>query len=119
MSNIKNFRKKFGYSQQKLAELLGGDITQSAISQWETGRCTPPQYRLSQLAELFGVNEVEIIGETTAEPGTAAPAEEATSLTESEACLLAYFRSVDSSGRRMILSVASLEYERRRNEIVG
>lgn len=125
MNKIKNLRKKFGYSQQKLVEMLGGDLRQSTISSWETGRCAPPQRRLSQLAQIFGVSEEELMADTmqqisaTPELLSADSIEGDLSLTETEKHLLDCFRSVDESGKRMILSVADLEYERRRNEIVG
>lgn len=122
MNNIRVFRKKFGYSQQKVVELLGGDLRQSTISSWETGRCAPPRRRVSQLAQIFGVSEDELMGDTIAQISTtpeSLSADGGPSLTEVEKHLLDCFRSVDESGKRMILSVADLEYERLRNEIVG
>lgn len=123
MNNIRLFRKKFGYSQQKVVELLADGATQASVSLWETGRIKPSRERQERLAEIFNttVSELMNVSEltSTVEQPVADMAEESPSLTDIEKHLLDCFRSVDESGKRMILSVADLEYERRRNEIVG
>lgn len=47
-------RKKYGYSQEKLAELLG--VTRQAISRWELGDTTPEMELLVALCKTFNVS---------------------------------------------------------------
>lgn len=121
-------REQKGYSQRELVDMFNeGDfelkISQSSMSQWENGVTKPCKRRMERLAEILGVTVDELRcaleQKTPIEQPTANPAEESPSLTDVEKHLLDCFRSVDESGKRMILSVADLEYERRRNEIVG
>ena len=51
---IMDLRKKKGYTQEKLAELLG--VTTAAVSKWETGNSYPDITLLPQLAEIFDVS---------------------------------------------------------------
>lgn len=119
MNRIKQLRKAKGLTQAALAEKLDDDVTQTAISQWETGVCKPRADRLAQLAVILGTTAPYLLGEDTAEQTPTAPVEVVPALTDDEKHLLDCFRSVGESGKRMILSVADLEYERLRNEIVG
>ena len=50
---IKNLRKEKGWTQLKLAEQL--NITDKAVSKWESGEGNPDITLLPKLAELFGV----------------------------------------------------------------
>ena len=61
--NIKRLRNNAGWSQEKLAEMLGK--TRSAVSQYEPGKIIPRMGVVEDLANLFGVKKSEIIGETT------------------------------------------------------
>lgn len=56
---ICSFRKKIGYSQEKLAELLC--ISPQAISRWENGHTLPNTQTLPMLAQIFGCTIDEII----------------------------------------------------------
>ena len=49
MNRFKEMRKKFGYSQQELANLLF--VNQTAISQWERGVTSPNKTSLAKLCE--------------------------------------------------------------------
>lgn len=51
---IMNLRKEKGYTQEKLAELLG--VTTAAVSKWETGSSFPDITLLPQIAEIFNVS---------------------------------------------------------------
>lgn len=51
MSRIKELRKKAGFTQVKFAEAMG--VTQSTVSQWESGRVLPDTAKLPQLAEVL------------------------------------------------------------------
>lgn len=61
MSKISELRKKYGYSQQKLAKIL--NVHQTAISQWETGRTTPDIETAMAMARLFQVNVEYLLDE--------------------------------------------------------
>lgn len=60
MNRVNKLRKKNGYSQQKLAQVL--NVHQTAISQWETGRTSPDVEVASQMASLFGVSLDYLLG---------------------------------------------------------
>ena len=51
---IVDLRRKNGYTQEKLAEML--DVTTAAVSKWETGSSYPDITLLPQLAEIFDVS---------------------------------------------------------------
>ena len=61
MSKISELRKKYGYSQQKLAKIL--NVHQTAISQWETGRTTPDIETAMTMARLFQVSVEYLLDE--------------------------------------------------------
>ena len=56
--NLKSWRKKFGYTQDTLADYLG--IKRENISFYETGEREIPVIHLEKLSDLFGI-EPEII----------------------------------------------------------
>ena len=62
-------RKQKGYSQEKLAEILG--VSRQSVSKWETGESTPDVYKLASIAKAFDVtmdwlmNDVELKEEKT------------------------------------------------------
>ena len=56
---ISNLRKELGYSQRDLAEKI--NITDKAVSKWETGRSAPDVSMLLPLSEVLGVSVTEIL----------------------------------------------------------
>ena len=50
---IVNLRKKNGWSQEDLAEIMG--VSRQAVSKWESGHSVPELDKILQLSELFGV----------------------------------------------------------------
>lgn len=50
---ISYYRRKRGYSQQALADMMG--VSRQSVSKWETGESLPEVTKLPQLAALFGV----------------------------------------------------------------
>ncbi len=50
---LTKYRKKYGYSQEALAEKLG--VSRQAISKWETGESAPDTDNLIALAKLYNV----------------------------------------------------------------
>ena len=61
MNAIENLRKNLGISQYTLAEKL--DVTQSAISQWETGAAMPRADKLPELAKILGCEVSDLFEE--------------------------------------------------------
>ena len=57
---IKELRRKNGFSQEKIAELVG--ISRQAVTKWEAGQSAPSMANLLALAELFGVSLDELTG---------------------------------------------------------
>ena len=54
-----SLRKERGMTQQELADLL--DITNKAVSKWETGEAFPETAQLVPLADIFGVSVDELL----------------------------------------------------------
>jgi repressor LexA len=70
MSNsIKLIRKKIGLSQKEVAAAL--QVTQGAVSSWESGRYEPDTQTLKRLSDLFGVTIDEILGVPEDKPAPA------------------------------------------------
>ncbi len=63
---IRDLRKKFGYSQQQLANKM--HLTQGAISQWENGITVPAADQLSALADVFEITVDELLGRSAEQP---------------------------------------------------
>lgn len=53
-NNLKNERKKLGYSQKQLAQIL--NVSQQTVGSWEVGRTEPDAKTLTKLANIFGVS---------------------------------------------------------------
>ncbi len=51
---IKEIRKKFGYTQEKFAELL--NVSRQAVTKWETDAGLPDTENLKQISKIFGVS---------------------------------------------------------------
>ncbi len=51
---IVELRKKNGWSQEELAEML--DVSRQSISKWESAQSTPDMNRILKMSELFGVS---------------------------------------------------------------
>ena len=63
MHNIKELRRNAGFTQAKFAEAMG--VTQSTISQWETGRVLPDTAKLPMIAEVLGCNVADLFSKQT------------------------------------------------------
>ena len=57
-NKLLNLRKKYGYSQEELAEKLG--ISRQAVSKWERAEASPDTENLISLAKLYNVSLDEI-----------------------------------------------------------
>ena len=70
---ILELRKRAGYSQEKLAELL--HVTRQAVSKWEAGVAQPTLDNLIELSKLFQVPLDALTGTAQEKPGERAPEE--------------------------------------------
>lgn len=60
--NLKNLRKREGYSQEELAIRL--NVVRQTISKWEKGLSVPDADMLLKIAEVYDVSVDEILGVT-------------------------------------------------------
>ena len=66
--NIRCYRKRRGYSQEKLAEMA--DINDKLVGFYETGKRIPPVINLVAIAEALEVTMDQLCGINLPEPGT-------------------------------------------------
>ena len=59
--NIRKFRKKTGYSQEQIAEILG--VSRQSISLWENNQTQPSLDNIVALAKTFNVTTDELLNE--------------------------------------------------------
>lgn len=59
-TNIAYYRKEKGMTQEALAQKL--DVTNQAVSKWETEQCCPDPQLLPKLADIFGVTMDALFG---------------------------------------------------------
>ena len=65
-TNVLFYRKKFGITQEELAEKL--DVTRQTVSRWETDSAFPDMEKLLALCKIFDCNmEVLVRGNAEAE----------------------------------------------------
>ncbi|MBQ6455944.1 MAG: helix-turn-helix domain-containing protein [Mogibacterium sp.] len=71
-SNIRYLRKRDGYSQQALANLLGyhSDKSFTTVQKWESGVSTPPLVVFLRLAEIFKVDLDTLAYQNMADPSS-------------------------------------------------
>lgn len=60
--NLKILRKKQGYTQQELANIL--KVAKTTVSTWERGAAKPRMDVASKLASLYGISVSQLIGES-------------------------------------------------------
>ena len=53
-------RKRYGYSQQEIADLL--DVTRQTISNWECGQGAPTLDKAAELAGIYRISLDELAG---------------------------------------------------------
>ena len=59
MLNIREHRKRVGFTQTQIAEKLG--VRSNAVSQWETGVRSPSVKHLKQIAEMLGCTADDLL----------------------------------------------------------
>ncbi len=69
---IIELRKKNGWSQEELAEML--DVSRQSISKWEGAQSIPDMARIIKLSQIFGVSTDYLLKDELGLPAAAAPA---------------------------------------------
>jgi transcriptional regulator with XRE-family HTH domain len=69
---LKQAREARGLSQNGLAAALGGEVTQSAVSYWESGKNLPATETLRELCSVLGVSADWLLGLEDAAPARGA-----------------------------------------------
>lgn len=64
--NLYNLRKSRGITQQELSDALNGEVSQSAIGLYESGRRTPNSVTAARLAKYFGVSVSALLADENA-----------------------------------------------------
>lgn len=59
-NTIASYRKKLGITQEGLAQQL--EVTNQAVSKWESDQCCPDIQLLPKLADIFGITIDELFG---------------------------------------------------------
>lgn len=124
MSIIRDLRKDLGLSQKDLAAKLNGKVSQSAISMWEKGKTNPRPELVEELSHILGVTPDRLMEPEASKPeGECMPEvepqqETVSCLSAEEGNLLDLFRGSDGAGRKVIMAVAEIEYNRRRAELL-
>jgi transcriptional regulator with XRE-family HTH domain len=62
---IKEHRNRLGFSQEKLAELVG--VSRQSVTKWEADQSMPCMENLMTLADIFGISISELAGKTEKE----------------------------------------------------
>ena len=100
MLKLKSLRIEKGLKQTELAALL--NVTQGALSGWETGRYDIGNSDLIKIADYFNVSTDYLLGRTdeNAITSAAAPAQDA--LTTQEETHIKKYRQLDTDGKEEI-----------------
>lgn len=70
-SMIISHRKRLGLTQEQLAQKL--EVTNQAVSKWETDQCCPDTMLLPKIADVFGITIDQLFGRETKQPGQELP----------------------------------------------
>lgn len=66
VERLQKLRKEAGYSQEKLAEMLG--ISRQALSKWENGQANPDVNNIKKLCEIYNKSSDYILFGKEASP---------------------------------------------------
>ena len=98
-ANIAYFRKRSGYTQQSLAEVLNSK--QTTISSWERCQSLPDADTLFQLSRLFNCSLSDLYGVDTSSTGF--------NLSSEEMEIISAYRRADYVGREMVRRALGLQ----------
>ena len=105
MESIRDLRKAKGLTQKQLAKLI--DVTESQVSQIETGKRNPSFETLLKLGEVFGCSVDDIVRNKKIPITTKDDGNEDTNnsiMSEEDRRVLAWYYSQNEETRKLILS---------------
>lgn len=105
MESIRDLRKAKGLTQKQLAKLI--DVTESQVSQIETGKRNPSFETLLKLGEVFGCSVDDIVRNKKIPTTTKDDGNEDTNnsiMSEEDRRVLAWYYSQSEETRKLILS---------------
>ena len=100
-TNIRRLRKDKEFTQKELAMLV--DVTESMISQYESGKKMPSYETLLKLGEALDCSVSDILDERKADD---------IELSGADKMLLKKYRALDDHGRDLVDAVLDIEYAR-------
>ena len=62
-NNLKLLRKKYGYTQEQIAEKLG--VSRQTVAKWERGECLPDIENVIALSDIYEVTIDELVRNMT------------------------------------------------------
>lgn len=68
-NNLKLFRKKYGYTQEQIAERIG--VSRQAVAKWEKGEALPDIENIVALADIYEVTVDSLVRNVSAYSGAA------------------------------------------------
>ena len=101
-SNIRELREAAGMSQDQLGKRIGK--TRSAISQYESGKIVPRMGVIEDLAHVFRVPKLEIIGESS--NFVDLDFGDSSASRHEEQMLLAIYRELPDNGKEILMRMA-------------
>ena len=113
-NNLRFLRKKFGYSQEFIAEKLGYKSF-TTIQKWESGVSEPSVAKLKMLADLFHISMDELLNVDLSGTESAALSDEEEASTP-ERQLLALCRRLKASNQEKLFDYAALLLRDEQNE---
>lgn len=103
---LQELRKKAGYSQEQLAEMLG--ISRQAISKWESGQGNPDLDNLTKLTEIYAVSaDYLLLGR---QPDAAAPVSEKKPLSKEARLTLCIISIIAATALITVLFITALSF---------
>lgn len=107
MSRIKELRKAFGYTQDKLSKRIG--VSRSTIAMYETGECEPGMETLRALANIFNTSTDYILGLSDTNVKKPPTPEGMDGLTEKQKQLLEVMRQLTPERQDELLRFAAFQ----------
>lgn len=100
--NLKNCRIENGFTQKKLAEMLG--LSKNSICEWEKGRCEPSIDMLKKISEIFRIDLNSLL--ELDESSLSKPILTKVNLSAPEKELLRVYRSLSENGKNTLIGSA-------------
>lgn len=105
MNIIRELRKRANLQQKELAAEVG--VSVATVSDWETQKKDPSGDRLHKLAQIFGVDELVILGAVSPSVVLSADIKNQIAMTDEEKILVSNYRALTSEGQDALMATLS------------